>query len=204
MKRIHLAAAIALPVLALGIHFVSARTPAVEQGLRGGSFDPPHDAPSFTLDGSHGKKVSLNEYRGKVVILEFGYTFCEEVCPVTLARLTEVFKRLGDSARDAQLIYVTVDPGRDTIERLREHLTAFHPRFLGVRGSPPDLEAVKKVYGVAAKRVVSPNPALPYAVDHSSSLYLIDRRGKLRGLVPFGTPAGDIAHDLALLLRESQ
>jgi protein SCO1/2 len=201
MKKILLAGALVVPLVALATYFGFQRPPQAEKGLRGGAFEPPREAPSFSLDGSGGKKLTLGDYLGKVVILQFGYTFCEEVCPVTLARLTEVYKQLGSASRDVQLIYVTVDPARDTPERLREHLTAFHPSFLGVTGAPEELEAVKKAYGVVARQVKSPNQALGYAVDHSSSLYLIDRQGKLRGLIPFGTPAGDIAHDLELLLN---
>jgi len=190
-----------LPLVALGTHFAFRQAPQAEQGLRSGAFDPPREAPAFSLDGSNGKKLSLSDYLGKVVIVEFGYTFCEEVCPVTLARLTEVYKKLGSASRDVQLIYVTVDPARDNAERLREHLAAFNPSFLGATGDPGELVAVQKAYGVVARQVVSRNPALPYAVDHSSSLYLVDRQGKLRGLAPFGTPADDIAHDLDLLLK---
>lgn len=201
MKRTLVAAALIVPIVALGTYFAFQPPPRADDGLRAGTFDPPHEAPAFTLDGSHGKKLSPRDYLGKVVILEFGYTFCEDVCPVTLARLTEAFKKLGAAAADVQLIYVTVDPERDSPERLREHLTAFHPSFLGATGLPDELKAVQKAYGVVAKQVVSRNPALAYAVDHSSSLYLIDRQGKVRALAPFGTPAVDIAHDLELLLK---
>jgi protein SCO1/2 len=200
MKNTILTGALVLPLLALGTHLAFRRAP-VEQGLRSGSFEPPLEAPGFNLNGSNGKKLTPRDYLGKVVILEFGYTFCEEVCPVTLARLTEVYKKLGSAARDVQLIYVTVDPKRDTPERLCEHLAAFNPSFLGATGAFEELEAVRKAYGVAARQVVSPNPALAYAVDHSSSLFLVDRQGKLRGLVPFGTPASDILHDVEFLLN---
>jgi protein SCO1/2 len=201
MKRTLLAGALLLPLVALGTYFASRRPPRAEQGLRSGTFEPPREAPAFSLNGSNGEKLSLRDHLGKVVILQFGYTFCEEVCPVTLARLTEVYKKLGSAARDVQLIYVTVDPKRDSPERLREHLAAFNPAFLGATGPPDELAAVRKAYGVVAEQVVSPNPALAYAVDHSSSLYLVDRQGKLRGLVPFGTPADDIVHDLELVLK---
>ena len=201
MKKTLLACALVIPLLALGTHFAFRRTSPEEQGLRAGTFEPPREAPTFSLDGSNSKKLSLRDHLGKVVILEFGYTFCQEVCPVTLAHLTEVYKKLGSATRDVQLIYVTVDPKRDSPERLREHLAAFNPSFLGATGSPDELAAVQKAYGVIAKQVVSRNPALGYAVDHSSSLYLIDRQGKLRGLVPFGTPVDDIVHDLDLLLK---
>jgi protein SCO1/2 len=192
---------VALGMVALGSRLGFRQPARPEQGLRSGTFDPPRDAPAFSLDGSNGKKLGPRDQLGKVVIVEFGYTYCQEVCPVTLAHLTEVYKKLGNEARDVQLIYVTVDPARDNPERLREHLTAYNPSFLGATGTPAELLAVQKSYGVVAKQVVSTDPKLGYAVDHSSSLYLVDRQGKLRGLVPFGTPVDDIVHDLEFLLK---
>lgn len=200
MKKTLLVGALVLPLVALGTYFAFWRPARAEQGLRSGTFEPPREAPAFSLDGSNGKKLSLRDHLGKVVILEFGFTFCSLVCPVTLARLTEVHQKLGSAARDVQLIYVTVDPMRDSPERLREHLAAYNPSFLGATGTPDELAAVQKAYGVVAEQAVSQNQALGY-VNHSSSLYLIDRQGKMRGLVPFGTPADDIVHDLELLLK---
>src|SRR5262249_50120726 len=161
MRKTLLFAALVLPVIVFGTRFAFRRMPQAEHGFRSGTFEPPRDAPAFTLDGSHGKKLSLSDHLGKVVILEFGYTFCEDVCPVTLARLTEAWKRLGPAARDIQLIYVTVDPARDTPERLREHLAAFNPTFLGATGALDQVKAVQKAYGVEARQVVSRNRALP-------------------------------------------
>jgi protein SCO1 len=201
MKKMLLAGALVLPLLAVGSHFAFRLNTPAERGLRSGTFEPPREAPAFSLDGSNGTKLSPRDYLGKVVIVEFGYTFCQDVCPITLAHLTEAWKKLGSAARDVQLIYVTVDPARDSPQRLREHLTAFNPSFLGATGTPDELQAVLKDYGVVAKQVASKNPALPYAMDHSSSLYLVDRQGKLRGLVPFGTPVDDIVHDLDFLLK---
>ena len=201
MKKTLLVGALILPLVALGTYSAFRRPPQAEEGLRSGSFEPPREAPAFTLDGSNGKKLSLRDHLGKVVILQFGFTFCEKVCPVTLARLTQVHKQLGSATRDVQLIYVTVDPKRDSPERLREHLAAFNPSFLGATGPPEELAAVRKAYGVFAEELVSRNRALGYEVNHSSSIYLVDRQGKVRGLVPFGTPADDIVHDVKLLLK---
>ena len=201
MKKTLLVGALILPLVALGTYSAFRRPPQAEEGLRSGSFEPPREAPAFTLDGSNGKKLSLRDHLGKVVILQFGFTFCEKVCPVTLARLTQVHKQLGSAARDVQLIYVTVDPKRDSPERLREHLAAFNPSFLGATGPPEELAAVRKAYGVFAEELVSRNRALGYEVNHSSSIYLVDRQGKVSGLVPFGTPADDIVHDVKLLLK---
>jgi protein SCO1/2 len=201
MNKTFLVGALVLPLVALGTHFALLRTSQADQGLRSGTFDPPRDAPTFSLDGSNGRKLGPSDYTGKVVIVEFGYTYCQDVCPITLAHLTEAWKKMGSAASDVQLIYITVDPARDNPERLREHLTAFNPSFLGATGTPQELQTIEKAYGVVAKQVASKNPALPYAMDHSSSLYLVDRQGKLRGLVPFGTPVDDIVHDLQFLLK---
>jgi protein SCO1/2 len=176
-------------------------SPRTADGFRSGIFEPPREAPAFTLDGSNGRKLNLADQRGKVVILEFGYTHCQYVCPMTLARLTDVHRKLGKAASDVQLIYVTVDPKRDTPERLREHLAAFNPSFLGATGTPDELAATLKGYGVVAEQVVSKGQAPGYEVDHSSFLYLVDRQGRIRGLVPFGTSADDIRHDVELLLK---
>ncbi|HXJ41446.1 MAG TPA: SCO family protein [Bryobacteraceae bacterium] len=201
MKKTLFVGVLVLPLLALGTHFAFRQPTRAEEGLRSGTFEPPREAPAFSLDGSDGKKLSLRDHLGKVVILEFGFTFCPAVCPITLARLKEVHRKLGSAASDVQLIFVTVDPERDSPERLREYLAAFNPSFLGATGTPDELAVVQKAYGVVAKQVVAKDPALKYEVNHSTSLYLVDRQGKMRGLVPYGTPADDIVHDLNILLK---
>jgi protein SCO1/2 len=203
MKKALVAGALVVLALAAWGASVAFRRPPprVDKGFRSGIFEPAREAPAFSLDGSNGKKVTLHDQLGKVVIMEFGYTYCEFVCPVTLARLTEVHKKLGSAARDVQLIYVTVDPKRDNPERLREHLAGFNPNFLGATGTPDELAATLKAYGVVAEQVVAPNHAPGYQVSHSSFLYLVDQQGKIRGLVPFGTSADDILHDVQLLLN---
>lgn len=173
---------------------------AQAEGFRSGVFDPPREAPELDLQGADGSRVSLAPHRGKVVILEFGFTTCATICPVTLAKLVEVHKKLGAAASDVQVIFVTVDPKRDTPERLREYLSAFHPSFLGATGTPEELAAVREAYGVIATEAASENELIGYEVHHSSSIYLIDREGKLRLLSPFGKSADDVLHDVQLLL----
>lgn len=169
--------------------------------FKSGVFDPPRMAPDFTLQGSNGASVSLSQYRGKVVILEFGFTHCPGVCPVTLSNLARVFEKLGPASAEVQLVFVTVDPERDSTQRLREFLNFFNPSFVGATGTEQQLEAVRQAYGVTATKAPSANKKLGYEVHHSSSIYLIDRAGKLRLQTPFGKPAEDIVHDLRLLLR---
>jgi protein SCO1/2 len=186
-----LAALLALPPLA--------PAGAEEASLRAGVFSPPREAPAFSLRGSDGAELTLARYRGKVVILEFGFTSCPDVCPTTLSTLARARKQLGSEGSDLQVVYVTVDPERDDAERLRSYLAAFDPSFVGGTGTPEQLAAVRKEYGIAATRQGSGAGA---SFSHSSYTYLIDREGRLRALVPYGRTPDDYAHDAGILLRE--
>jgi protein SCO1/2 len=195
--------AIAALLLATSVAGCGASAPpppdAAGQGFKGGEFDPPHPAPDFALDGTTGP-VTLAAYRGKVVILEFGFTTCQKVCPTTLAKLKQVFEELGPAGSEVQVLFVTVDPERDTLERLGAFLAGYHESFVGATGTPEQLASIRDAYGVLATKELSEGPD-GYQVHHSSSLYLIDREGRLRVLEPFAKPPGDIAHDLRLLLE---
>jgi protein SCO1/2 len=170
--------------------------------FRAGVFDPPRAAPEFELSGSTGSPVKLSQYRGKVVALAFGFTYCPRICPVTLANLAKTFEKLGPDASQVQVVFVSVDPERDTPQRMREFLEFFNPGFVGVTGTSAQLEAVRRQFGISAEKVISENKQLGYEVHHSSFVYLIDRQGRLRLLMPFGKTADDLAHDVALLLKE--
>lgn len=180
----------------------AAAGPAESAAFRGGVFDPPRAAPEFELSGSNGSAVKLSQYRGRVIALAFGFTHCPRICPVTLANLSRVFEKLGPAASDVQVVFVSVDPERDTPQRLREYLSLFNPKFVGATGTPQQLEAVRRDFGISAKKAISEIKNLGYEVHHSSFVYLIDREGKLRLLMPFGKSADDLAHDIALLLKE--
>jgi protein SCO1/2 len=170
-------------------------------GLKSGVFEPPRAAPPIALAASDGSAFDLAKYRGKLVVLEFGFTHCTEVCPVSLASLVQARKLLGADAADVQVVFVTVDPARDSAVTLRAYLAQFDPGFIGVTGSAQQVAAVLKDYGIAAtKKAVEGSPG-EYTMHHSSYLYFIDRRGMLRALMPFGRPAAEIAHDVKLLLR---
>jgi protein SCO1/2 len=188
---------LALPAL-LALLLAGAASAAGAPALKAGSFDPPRMAPDFTLPGANGKPLRLREHRGKVVLLGFGFTSCAAVCPVTLATLRAANKALGAQAREVQVIYITVDPERDVAAQLGGWLAAYDPRFLGGTGNAAQLAAVRKDYGVTADNVAGPDGA----ITHSSFVYLIDRRGRLRGLMPFGRGAGAYVHDVRLLLAE--
>lgn len=170
--------------------------------FRCGEFDPPRAAPDFVLRGSDDAPLSLSRFRGKVILLEFGFTHCAQVCPVTLGKLTHVYEKLGNAAKDVQLVFVTVDPARDDTARLREFLGFFDRRFIGATGTDQEVSAVERAYGAfATKEPAADGAASNYGVHHSSSLYLIDRSGTLRGLLPFGATEEDVVHDIELVLR---
>jgi protein SCO1/2 len=187
--------------LALALAWLAAAAPAgaTDAPLKAGVFDPPHAAPELALAGSDGAELRLSRYRGRLVLLAFGFTACADVCPVTLGTLAQVRKLLGPDAGAVQVVYVTVDPERDDAERMRTYLASFDPGFVGGTGAAERLEAVRRAYGVLAERR---NAASGYTVAHSSSVYLIDREGRLRALMPYGRPADDYVHDLRLLLAE--
>jgi protein SCO1/2 len=170
-------------------------------GLRSGVFEPPRAAPAIGLAATDGSAFDLARYRGKLVVLEFGFTRCAEVCPVSLAALAQARKLLGADAADVQVVFVTVDPARDSAARLRSYLAQFDPGFIGVTGSQQQVDAVLKAYGISATRKMVEGSQAEYTMHHSSYLYFVDRRGMLRALMPFGRPAAEIAHDARLLLR---
>jgi protein SCO1/2 len=186
------------PVL-LACMMLSMTAQATEgDALKAGVFNPPRDAPDFSIRGSDGVPLTLSHYRGKVVVLGFGYTHCPNVCPATLAVLAMAHRKLGALASQVQVIYLTVDPERDSAERLKQYLDAFDPTFVGGTGTAAQMAAVRMSYGVSAERV---GTGPDYGIAHSSFIYLITREGKLRALMPFGRKADDYVHDISMLLN---
>jgi protein SCO1/2 len=183
----------------LSLLFAAAAAGAGAPELKAGTFSPPRAAPDFSLQGSDGQPLNLGRYRGRVVALGFGFTFCPSVCPTTLATLAQARRKLGSSAADVQVVYVTVDPERDNAARMKEYLAAFDPTFVGGTGTAERLAAVRKDYGVFAEKKSN---GKDYQVAHSSFTYLIDRSGSLRALMPYGQGPDDYAHDLRILLNE--
>jgi protein SCO1 len=168
--------------------------------LKAGVLTPVMAAPALKLTATDGRPLTLDRFRGKVVLVAFGFSNCGEVCPITLATLAGARRKLGpEAARDVQVVYVTVDPERDDAARMKKFLGAFDPTFVGGVGTRAEIDAAQASWGISS--VKKTNPDGSYLIGHSSSVYLIDRAGGLRAVMPYGHPADDFVHDLKILLR---
>ncbi|HKB83368.1 MAG TPA: SCO family protein [Burkholderiales bacterium] len=157
---------------------------------------------TFTLTDHNGRQRSLEDFRGQVVVMFFGFTHCPDVCPTTLAELAGAIRKLGPAGEKVQVLLVTVDPERDTAALLAKYVTAFDPKFLALRGSADETARVAKEFKVIYQKVAGPRPE-NYAMDHSAGSYIFDRQGRLRLYVGYGRGAEVFAHDIDLLLKQS-
>ena len=156
---------------------------------------------SFTLADHNGKKRSLADFQGEVVVMFFGFTHCPDVCPTTLAELAGAVKKLGPAGEKVQVLLVTIDPARDTPELLGKYVTAFNPRFLALRGNDEETARVAKEFKVIYQKVAGPRPE-NYSMDHSAGSYIFDKQGRLRLYVAYGRGADVFAHDIGILLKQ--
>ena len=169
--------------------------------FRGTLYDPALPAPEFELTQGNGSNFRLSEKRGNVVLLFFGYTSCPDVCPTTLSEMKRVMADLGADAERVQVVFVTVDPQRDTAQKLKEYVSIFNPTFIGLSGSMEELEKVWSDFGVYREEEELPNSATGYLVNHTARVYLIDRDGNLRLSYSYGTATDDFVHDLKILFK---
>ncbi|WP_428532919.1 SCO family protein [Rhodopila sp.] len=160
-----------------------------------------------------GKQVTAADYRGDIVMLYFGYTFCPDVCPLTLQNTADVFSRMGSDARAVRFLFVTVDPGRDSLAVLAQYVSQFGPNFIGLRGTPDQLANLARRYRIAYSVAPAQGSAPggtpngnPIEVTHSSAIYVFDRQGAARLLVPsMASSSPDttgVAADLTRLMHE--
>ena len=157
----------------------------------------------FALTDHAGKARTLADFRGKAVVLFFGYTQCPDVCPTTLATLVEAMRQLGPDAARVQVLFVTVDPERDTQELLASYVTAFDPSFLALRGDAEATARIAKEFKILYQKQPGRTPET-YTVDHSAGTFIFDPQGRLRLYVGHGQGADVFAHDLRELLRTSR
>ncbi|MGH8214578.1 MAG: SCO family protein [Rhodanobacteraceae bacterium] len=155
----------------------------------------------FQMTNDLDKPVTAATYRGKVVVLYFGYTHCPDVCPLTLVHLHTVLQKLGKDAGDVQVLFVTVDPTRDTVPVLRQYVTAFDPRIVGLTGTQDAIATLAKRYRAFFQRQTPKTPTADYEVTHSSAIYIFDREGRARLLATPGSTNDAIFHDLKILVE---
>lgn len=186
-QRILIAVALALGALVAGLAlFWNPGSPAASSGPAGGDFS------LLSADGP----VSLKDYRGKVVLLSFGYTYCPDICPTALAGTAAALKLLTpDEAKRTAAIFVSVDPERDTPTHLKEYVAFFHPSLVGVTGAPGEVARVAKQYGVYYAKHQSASAA-GYSVDHTAETHLIGSDGTFLGRIPFGSTPEQVAMEV--------
>lgn len=163
--------------------------------------EEPLAVPDFALTDQHGLPFRLSEQQGQVVLLFFGYTQCPDVCPTTLATWRRVHEALGEDAGQVRFVFVTVDPDRDTPERLGAHVNAFNPDFIGLSGSAEELQAVYDIFGVFYEKDTSSGSAAGYLVNHTATTFVVDPQGQWRLRETFGTEVDDIVYDIQQLLK---
>jgi protein SCO1/2 len=181
-------------VVALYIIFT---TPA---SFRGTTYVEPFPAAAdFSITRADGSVFQMAEQKGHITLLFFGFTNCPDVCPTTLAELNQAMAQLGGSSEQIQVVLITVDPARDTPEKIQQYVAQFNPSFIGLSGSQPELEKIWADYGVY-REIVGDPASDDYDVEHTARITLVDADGNLR--LSYGTdvPVEDIVHDLKLLL----
>jgi protein SCO1/2 len=158
-------------------------------------------ARALTLPDADGRPRSLTEFKGKVVVVFFGYTQCPDVCPTTLTELAAAKRQLGPAGADVVGVFVSVDPARDTPEVLKAYVGGFGADFVGLRGDAEQTQAAAKAFKVFYQKVPGKTET-SYTIDHTAGSYIFDRQGRVRLFTRYGTGVEPLVHDLRLLLAE--
>lgn len=169
--------------------------------LNGAAFEPAASLPAgLSFARTDGVPFTTADTRGRLSLFFFGYTHCADVCPLTLAQLTQMRKTLGADAASVDMYFVTTDPARDTAERMQTYMENF-PGVVGLTGATDDLARLQTAFGVVAQRHALPNG--DYMIDHTAAVYLVNAQSKIQLVYPDGTPTDDIAADVQQLARRS-
>ncbi len=172
--------------------------------FNGTQYSPPPPAPALNGVNWDGSDFAIEDLRGTVGLVFFGYTFCPDICPMSLANMQQVFNTFPDDQEDISVVFVSVDPDRDTPERLAQYVPAFDDNFYGIHVPEADQESMKAGYGVYAEKnyEAASQSAVDYLVDHTGWIYVIDKSGDLRLAFSHTTPADEIIADVEQLLKE--
>ena len=153
----------------------------------------------FSLTHHNGENVSLSEFKGKLVLLNFGYTSCPDICPTTLTRLKNVYSKLSPNQEDIQVLFISVDPERDDMDRLKNYVPYFHKDFIGLTGSDEELEQVADIFNIVYFKENGETKS-DYLMSHPTSVYLINRDGKLILKYPYNSKPEFLVEDIKRLL----
>jgi protein SCO1/2 len=191
----------ATPVLLIAVLLIAGC--GQQAAWKGAAYDPPQPAPEIAGTAGDETPFRLSDLKGKAALVFFGYTFCPDVCPTTLSEFRALKQALGNQADQVEVVFVSVDPERDTPQRLAEYLTAFDPDFNGVHIEPDALAQILKAYGAVAEKRPYGDSTDPnsYSMDHTARAYLVDPEGHLRLSYAYGTPVEDIHADILRLLK---
>jgi len=154
----------------------------------------------FSLVGADGKTVTDRDFRGRYMLVFFGFTHCPDICPAELQVIAQALDRLGDKAKKVVPIFITLDPERDTPQAMAEYVKSFGPNFVGLTGSPEAIAATAKAYRVAYAKVENNDSASDYSVDHAALVYLMDPEGRYVTHFSYGTSADEMAEKLKNIL----
>jgi protein SCO1/2 len=190
-KTILVGAGIFIVLLALTVIFYLTSKPS----FRGALITPPWPAPDINLTDQNGQPFTMSSQEGKVVLLYFGYVNCPNECPLTMAHVKLARESLGSRAKDVQVVMVSTDPARDTPQALKDFMGHFDPSFLGLTGTPAELQKTWKDYGVTVEEG---------GETHSTFLYVIDPAGNVRETFLPDAEPNDLAKDISLLLKEQE
>lgn len=186
-------------VIGVGMAWALAKPDAPRGTTYGEPYPPAFD---FTLTRDNGESFRLSDYRGDLLLLFFGYTSCPDVCPTTLAELNIALQKLKpEDASQVKVIFITVDPDRDTPEKVQQYVDNFNSDFIGLSGTELELAPIWNGYGVF-RQVAEGSSAAGYLVDHTARVTMLDRDGNLRISFPYDAPVEDIVHDLKWMLKE--
>jgi len=188
---------IALVILIAGIAIYQYTLPPI---LHGSVIDPPKPMPDFTLSSMNGP-IHLIDFKGKVTVIFFGYTNCKDICPATMAKMSSAFDKLGSSATDVRLIFISVDYKRDTPQTTGAYASKFRPDFVGLTGSQAEIDTVTKDYGIYYK-LDNPDANGNYEVEHTADVMVLDRQGRLKMTWSPDQQPDEITADLSVLIQK--
>ncbi len=190
-------------ILLLGLALLLSGCQSQGYAYKGSVVNPPLALPDFELADVTGQPFRLSQVKGEIALVYFGYTHCPDACPLTMYDVKQTLAGLKQGKERVHVLFISVDPERDTPEVLSKYVAGFGPEFIGLTGSLPQLQAVMKPFGVMAEKDTSTDSAGGYAVSHSTRLFLVDPQSQLVLTYGFGFEIGDLRDDLEYLLQHS-